>query len=158
MARNLFILKEHMERLEFSLEDADLVKFSLKLLQSKVISKDVKDKFDYLDSDHLESDIKVRYLLQQVCERVREDDKVYDRLVRVLGSSDLYGTGRRILLMIISNNLRVYNTRVRSDCKSEKVILKNSRFLYLGWVDIIDARALQHGKGGKVVKLKRCLC
>ena len=33
--------------------------------------------------------------------------------------------------MIISNNLRVYNTRVRSDCKSKKVILKNSRFLYI---------------------------
>ena len=73
-----------MERLESSLEDTDLVKFSLKLLQSKIISKDVKDNFDCLDSDHLEADIKVRYLLQQVCERVREDDKVYDRLVRVL--------------------------------------------------------------------------
>ena len=73
-----------MERLESCLEDADLVKFSLKLLQSTIISKDAKDNFDYLDSDHLEADIKVRYLLQQVCERVREDDKVYDRLVRVL--------------------------------------------------------------------------
>ena len=73
-----------MERLESSLEDTDLGKFSLKLLQSKIISRDVKDNFDCLDSDHLESDIKVRYLLQQVCERVREDDKVYDRLVRVL--------------------------------------------------------------------------
>ena len=75
-----------MERLESSLEDTDLVKvkFSLKLLQSKIISKEVKDNFDCLDSDHLESDIKVRYLLQQVCERVREDDEVYDRLVRVL--------------------------------------------------------------------------
>ena len=73
-----------MERLKSSLEDTDLVKFSLKLLQSKIISKDVKDNFDCLDSDHLEADIKVRYLLQQVCDRVREDDKVYDRLVRVL--------------------------------------------------------------------------
>ena len=73
-----------MERLESSLEDTDLVKFSLKLLQSKIISKDVKDNFDCLDNNHLEADIKVRYLLQQVCERVREDDKVYDRLVRVL--------------------------------------------------------------------------
>ena len=73
-----------MERLESSLEDTDLVKVSLKLLQSKIISKDVKDNFDCLDSDHLEADIKVRYLLQQVCERVREDDKVYDKLVRVL--------------------------------------------------------------------------
>ena len=73
-----------MERLESSLEEADLVKFSLKLLQSKIITKDVKDNFYYLDNNHLEADIKVRYLLQQVCERVREDDKVYDRLVRVL--------------------------------------------------------------------------
>ena len=73
-----------MERLESSLEDTDLVTFALKLLQSKIVSKDVKDNFDCLDSDHLESDIKVRYLLQQVYERVREDDKVYDRLVRVL--------------------------------------------------------------------------
>ena len=85
MARNhLMILREHMERLESSLEDTDLVTFALKLLQWKIVSKDVKDNFDCLDSDHLESDIKVRYLLQQVCKRVREDDKVYDRLVRVL--------------------------------------------------------------------------
>ena len=73
-----------MERLESSLEDTDLKTFALKLMQSKIVSKDVKDNFDCLDSDHLESDIKVRYLLQQVCERVREDDNVYDRLVRVL--------------------------------------------------------------------------
>ena len=73
-----------MDRLESSLEDTDHVKFSLKLLQSKIISKGVKDNFDCLDSDHLESDVKVRYLLQQVCERVREDDKVYDKLVKVL--------------------------------------------------------------------------
>ena len=73
-----------MERLESSLEHTDLVKFALKLLESKIISKDVKDKFVSLDHDHLDQDRKVRYLLQQVCERNREDDKVYDRLVRVL--------------------------------------------------------------------------
>ena len=85
MARNnLIILRKYMERLESSLEDTDLVKFSMKLLQSKIISKDVKNNFDCLDSDYLEADIKVRYLLQQVCEKVREDDKVYDRLVKVL--------------------------------------------------------------------------
>ena len=73
-----------MERLESSLEDTDLVKFALKLLESKIISKDVKDKFVFLDRDHLDPDKRVRYLLHKVCERVREDDKVYDRLVRVL--------------------------------------------------------------------------
>ena len=44
-----------------------------------------------------------------------------------LGSIDLSGTGSRIFLTIISNNLRVYNTRVRSDCGSKRS-LKNSRF------------------------------
>ena len=55
-----------------------------KLLQSKIITKDVKDNFYCLDNNHLGADIKVRYLPQQVCERVREDDRVYDRLVRVM--------------------------------------------------------------------------
>ena len=39
-----------------------------------------------------------------------------------LGSSDLYGTGSQNFKMIISNNLRVSNTRVRSDCKSNKTL------------------------------------
>ena len=81
---HLINLRKYTERLESSLEDTDLVKFALKLLESKIISKDVKDKFVSLDHDHLDQDRKVSYLLQQVCERVREDDKVYDRLVRVL--------------------------------------------------------------------------
>ena len=85
MARNhLIILRKYTERLESSLEDTDLVKFALKLLESKIISKHVKDKFVSLDHNHLDPDRKVRYLLQQVSERVREDDKVYDRLVRVM--------------------------------------------------------------------------
>ena len=70
--------------LESSLELTDLVKVSLKLLEWKIISKDVKDKFVSLDHDHLDQDRRVRYLLQQVCERVGEDGKVYYRLVKVL--------------------------------------------------------------------------
>ena len=85
MAVNYFkVLKEHIEKLESSLEQTDLVNVSLKLLEWRIISKDVKDKFVSLDHDHLDPDRRVRYLLQQVCERVREDDKVYDRLVKVL--------------------------------------------------------------------------
>ena len=85
MAANYFkVLKGHIERLESSLEQTDLVKVSWKLLERKIISKDVKDKFISLDQEHLDPDRRVRYLLQQVCERVKEDDKVYDRLVRVL--------------------------------------------------------------------------
>ena len=70
MAANYFkVLKEHTEKLESSLEQTDLVKVSLKLLECKIISKDVKDKFVSLDHDHLDPDRRVRYLLQQVCQR-----------------------------------------------------------------------------------------
>ena len=85
MDANYFkVLKEHTEKLESSLEQTDLVKVSLKLLEWKILTKDVKDKFVSLDHDHLDPDRTVRYLLQQVCERVREDGKVYERLVKVL--------------------------------------------------------------------------
>ena len=78
------VLKEHKERLESNLEKTDLVKVSLKLVECKILSKDVKDKFVSLDHDHLDPDRKVRYILQQVCESVKKDNKVYDRLVKVL--------------------------------------------------------------------------
>ena len=74
---NLMVIK-------LSIEEEDLVKLLDCLLNSEVISRCIYNKFTSLDQVHLEPDIKVRYLLQQVCERVREDNKVYDRLVRVL--------------------------------------------------------------------------
>ena len=84
MAADYFKVLKDIERLESSLEQTELVKVSMKLLESKIISKDVNDKFVSLDQDHLDPDRRVKYLLQQVCENVREDEKVCDRLVRVL--------------------------------------------------------------------------
>ena len=86
---------DNLGKLESSLEEIeDLVKLTLKLLESRIISKDMKDKFVSLDQEHLGPDRRVRYLLSQVCERVREDDMVYDRLVRVL--SKLGGDVKRV--------------------------------------------------------------
>ena len=78
------ILTVHKENLELLLMNTDVVKLSVEFFRHKVITRELKDKLASLDNDHLEPDIKVRYLLQQVCERVREDDKVYDRLVKAL--------------------------------------------------------------------------
>ena len=75
------VLLYHREDLEFSLEEIDLVKLSVKLCQSCTISQEVKDNFDSLDVD---SDRRVRYLLHHMYEKVRNDRKFYDRLVRVL--------------------------------------------------------------------------
>ena len=80
----LQVLLQHKANLESSLEEEDLLKLTTELLKYGVISKEIHNKYVSLDQDHLETDVKVRYLLQQVCERVRKDNKVYDKLLRVL--------------------------------------------------------------------------
>ena len=78
------VLLDHREDLEFSLEEIDHVKLSVKLCESCIISQEVKDNFDSLDEVHLDSDRRVRYLLHHAYEKISNDKKVYDRLVRVL--------------------------------------------------------------------------
>ena len=85
MSTGFKVLMQHVTNLEDLLEDTDLIKLSKELLRHRIISKEFCDRFPSMDHDHLESDIKVRYLLKQVCERVKEDGEVLDRLVRVLG-------------------------------------------------------------------------
>ena len=79
----LKVLQDHREDLEFVLKK-DLVKLSVKLCESCVITQEVKDNFDSLDEDHLDLDRRVRYLLRHTYKKVRDDNNVYDRLVRVL--------------------------------------------------------------------------
>ena len=94
----LQVLLKHRAELALSLEDADLLKLSKQLTKCKVTSKEAYDKFLSLDKDkeRLETDIKVRYLLQQVCEGVRKDGNAYDGLVRVLNSCRLGGAVRSV--------------------------------------------------------------
>ena len=81
----LQVLLQHKVNLESSLEEEeDLLKLTSELLKYRVISKEIHNKYASLDQDHLETDVKVRYLLQQVCERVRKDNNAYDKLLRVL--------------------------------------------------------------------------
>ena len=83
---NLQLLRLNSESLQNLLEEEDVVKLSSKLVSHKVIPRSTRDNFTCLDPDEerLPPDTKVRYLLQQVCERVREDGQVYDRFLRVL--------------------------------------------------------------------------
>ena len=83
---NLQLLQLHSESLESLLEEEDLVKLCSKLVSHKVITGSKRDNFTCLDPDEerLPPDTRVRYLLQQVYERVREDGQIYDRFLRVL--------------------------------------------------------------------------
>ena len=88
-------LLQHRADLESCLEGTDLLKLSKELTKYKVMmSKEFHVKFSSLDNEHLEIDVKVRYLLQQVFERVREDGKAYEKLVGVL--SKLGGAVRSV--------------------------------------------------------------
>ena len=89
----LQVLLKHRAELALSLEDADLLKLSKQLTKCRVTSKEAYDKFLSLDKDNerLETDVKVRYLLQQVCEGVKKDCYAYDGLVKVLNSLRLGG-------------------------------------------------------------------
>ena len=78
-------LLQHRADLESCLEGTDLLKLSKELTKYRVMmSKEFYVKFSSLDNEHLEIDVKVRYLLQQVCEGVRKDGKAYEKLVGVL--------------------------------------------------------------------------
>ncbi len=82
-----WVLLQHQKELESLLSStSDLSHLFCKLLNINVLSQDFGSKFSSLDPDldHLEPEVKVRYLLQHVLERVREDGKLFKRLVGVL--------------------------------------------------------------------------
>ncbi len=90
-----WVLLQHKKELESLLSStSDFSHLLQKLLNNEVISQDFSSKFSSLDQDpdHLEPEVKVRYLLRHVLERVKEDGKVFKRLVEVL--SKLGGTVR----------------------------------------------------------------
>ncbi len=82
-----WVLFQHEKELESVLSSTAGFSHLLRKLQNnKVLSEDFSGKITSLDQDldHLEPEIKVRYLLQHVLERVREDGKVFKRLVGAL--------------------------------------------------------------------------
>ncbi len=82
-----WVLLQHQKELESLLTStSDLSHLFRKLMNNNVLSQDFGSKFSSLDPDpdHLEPEVKVRYLLQHVLERVREDGKLFKRLVGVL--------------------------------------------------------------------------
>ncbi len=86
MSSLMEVLLNHQTDLESSLADIDLLKLSKDLLKNRIFSRGANEKFTYLDpnQDHLEQEIKVRYLLQQVYAEIKEDNSLFSRLVKVL--------------------------------------------------------------------------
>ena len=77
------LVERYRENFENLFEKEDLVKLCCNF---GVISTEVKNKLEGLDPDkkRLPSKVRVRYLLQQVCDNCRQDGQVYDKFLRVL--------------------------------------------------------------------------
>ena len=77
------LVERYRENFENIFEKEDLVKLCCNF---GVISTEVKNKLEGLDPDkkRLPSKVRVRYLLQQVCDNCRQDGHVYDKFLRVL--------------------------------------------------------------------------
>ena len=67
-----------------SLVREDFTKLLNELFKNRVITKETHSKLSTLDQHYVEADTKVRYLFKLVCDIIRADEKVYNRLVRVL--------------------------------------------------------------------------
>ena len=68
--------------------------FATNLIRNRVIAGHVKEQFDSLDHDHLESKLLFRYLLQKVNDKIRDDVNVFQLFLRVLAG--LGGNGKQV--------------------------------------------------------------
>ena len=77
------LVERYRESFEHLFENEHLVKLCCNF---GVISIEVKNKLESLDPDkkRLPSKVRVKYLLQQVCDNCRQDNQVYDKFLRVL--------------------------------------------------------------------------
>ena len=68
--------------------------FATNLIRNRVIAGHVKEQFDSLDHDHLETKLLLRYLLQKVNDKIRDDVNVFQLFLRVLAG--LGGIGKQV--------------------------------------------------------------
>ena len=134
------LVDRYRENFENLFEEEDLVKLCCNF---GVISTEVKDKFEDLDPDkkRLPSKVRVKCLLQQVCDNCKQDGLVYDKFLRVLGELKLTGKeeGR-----VEENEVRKWAVSVGERCLNEQDIPSLLEFItdYYLWEQIGTALGL----------------
>ena len=86
-AQVLQLFQRHEKQLVTALSSTDLLKLSNNLLKNVVISKEMRDIFASLDHDRLEPELRARYLLCHVLQRIECGSVMYNNLVRALSST-----------------------------------------------------------------------
>ena len=87
------ILQKAEQKLLSDLCLKDLTKLCVELLKHKLISKTVKDSFATLDRDNQDlDDVRIRYLLQHVYDKVKQNCRCFRAFMEVLLRLDLNDT------------------------------------------------------------------
>ena len=86
------ILQHAEKKLLSALCLKDVTTLSVELLKNRLISKTVKDSFATLDHDNLNVDVRVRYLLQHVYDKVKQNCCCFHAFMEVLLGLDLNDT------------------------------------------------------------------
>ena len=99
--RELKVLLNNRQKLMEAFKSTDLNILCNELLSGQVLTKGTAKAFDSLDHDKVDLRLRVRYILQQICKRVREKAMVCDSLLVILWNSDVVServrnTGRDI--------------------------------------------------------------
>ena len=90
-----------------ALSSTDLLKLSNDLLKNVVISKEKRDTFASLDHKRLEPELRARYLLCHVLQRIECGSVMYNNLVRALCGA---GGCVKQVVWIISEELAILLT------------------------------------------------
>ena len=84
MTEMTFLFEDTPEKKYLLNYTEDFPKLAVQLTKFHIISKEVSDRFKYLDLKHLEPDTALRYLFQQMCKSIKEGDKaIIGKLGRV---------------------------------------------------------------------------
>ena len=86
------ILQNTEKKLLSALCLKDVTKLCVELLKHKIISKTVKDSFTTLDRDNVDVDVRIRYLLQHVHDKVKQNCRCFHDFMEVLLRLDLNDT------------------------------------------------------------------
>ena len=107
-AQVLQLFQRHEKQLVTALSSTELLKLSNNLLKNVVITKEMRDIFASLDHDRLEPELRARYLLRHVLQRIECGCVMYNNLVRAFCGAG--GCVRKVVWIISEELTRDSNT------------------------------------------------
>ena len=157
MSLEIRVLENAEANLLPGLSSLDVMKLCKELLKHAVISKVMSDSFATLDHDNLDAEVRIRYLLLHVYDKVREEGDYLDNFLKVLlvfGLSDASRiVAENIQVRSFLNNLDTLGGMILSDRDvsdlTEVIIEGSHKWKEIGLsLKLLEYEIEECGKGG----------